>query len=161
MTQILIDTDILIDISNNNETAKSRLLQESQTSVLMISTITVMELMVGCRNKSELNSLEQFLAQFQVLKLNSLISDRATMLLQEYVLSHGLLIADALIAATAIEHQIPLLSKNQRDFRFIQQLDLLSYPYSLFRKQVEHFCAKLELYSMQTQFSYGTLLSGP
>ena len=33
--------------------------------------------------------------------------------------------------------------------------------YSLFRKQVEHFCAKLELYSMQTQFSYGTLLSGP
>ncbi|MBC6455487.1 MAG: hypothetical protein GDA43_21740, partial [Hormoscilla sp. SP5CHS1] len=32
--------------------------------------------------------------------------------------------------------------------------------YSLFRKQVEHFCAKLELYSMQTQFSYGTLLSG-
>ncbi|MBC6424027.1 MAG: hypothetical protein GDA38_22910 [Hormoscilla sp. SP12CHS1] len=33
--------------------------------------------------------------------------------------------------------------------------------YSLFRKQVEHFCAKLELYSMQNQFSYGTLLSGP
>ena len=52
MTQIIIDTDILIDISNNDETAKSRLLQESQTSVLMISTITVMELMVGCRNKS-------------------------------------------------------------------------------------------------------------
>ncbi|MBO1346175.1 MAG: type II toxin-antitoxin system VapC family toxin [Hormoscilla sp. GUM202] len=128
MTQILIDTDILIDISNNDETAKSRLLQESKTSVLMISTITVMELLVGCRNKSELNSMEQFLAQFQVLKLNSLISDRATMLLEEYVLSHGLLIADALIAATAIEHQIPLLSKNQRDFRFIQQLDLLSYP---------------------------------
>ncbi|MBC6456112.1 MAG: hypothetical protein GDA43_25450, partial [Hormoscilla sp. SP5CHS1] len=36
----------------------------------------------------------------------------------------------------------------------------LLIAYSLFRKQVEHFCAKLELYSMQTQFSYGTLLSG-
>ncbi|MBC6424584.1 MAG: hypothetical protein GDA38_26295, partial [Hormoscilla sp. SP12CHS1] len=34
-----------------------------------------------------------------------------------------------------------------------------SVHYSLFKKQVEHFCAKLELYSMQTQFSYGTLLS--
>ncbi|MBC6454361.1 MAG: hypothetical protein GDA43_15120 [Hormoscilla sp. SP5CHS1] len=33
--------------------------------------------------------------------------------------------------------------------------------YSSFRKQVEHLCAKLELYSMQIQFSYGTLLSGP
>jgi len=38
------------------------------------------------------------------------------------------------------------------------------HTYRLFRKQVEHFCAKLELYelySMQTKFSYGTLLSGP
>ena len=39
--------------------------------------------------------------------------------------------------------------------------DHIKRYYSLFRKQVEHFCAKLELYSMQTQFSYGTLLSGP
>jgi len=87
-----------------------------------------MELVVGCRNKSELQVLNRFLSQFQVLTLTSQISDRATQLLQEYFLSHGLLIADALIAATAIEHQMSLLSKNQRDFRFIQELTLLAYP---------------------------------
>jgi predicted nucleic acid-binding protein len=128
MSQILIDTDVLIDIANNDVIAKARLAKESQNTALLVSTITVMELMVGCRNKSELQTLNRFLSQFQVLPLNHAIGDRATELLQHYYLSHGLLIADALIASTAIESQIPLISKNQRDFRFIQELNLLPYP---------------------------------
>ena len=128
MSQILLDTDILIDVANNDAIAKARLTSESQTSTLAVSTVTVMELTVGCRNKSELQALNHFLSQFQVLTLTSQISDRATQLLQDYFLSHGLLIADALIAATAIENHIHLLSKNQRDFRFIQELNLLAYP---------------------------------
>jgi predicted nucleic acid-binding protein len=128
MAQILIDTDVLIDVANNDVTAKARLAAESQNAALAISTVTVMELIVGCRNKSELQTLNRFLSQFQVLTLNHTISDRTTELLQTYFLSHGLLIPDALIASTAIENQIPLISKNQRDFRFIQELNLLPYP---------------------------------
>lgn len=128
MTQVLVDTDILIDVANNDAIAKTRLINESQTSALAVSTVTVMELIVGCRNKFELQTLNRFLDQFQVLTLTSPISDRATQLLQKYFLSHGLLIADAFIAATAIENQVPLMSKNQRDFRFIEELNLLPYP---------------------------------
>ena len=128
MTQILVDTDILIDVSNDDETAKQRLSTESQASDLMVSVVTEMELMVGCRNKAELAALNQFLTQFQIVKIDSGVSDRASHLLQTYVISHGLRIADALIAATAIEHQMALLSKNQRDFRFISDLNLLTYP---------------------------------
>jgi predicted nucleic acid-binding protein len=128
MSQVLIDTDILIDVANNDATAKARLTAESQNATLAVSTITVMELVVGCRNKSELQTLNRFLSQFQIFTLTNTISDRATELLQTYFLSHGLLIADALIAATAIENQSPLISKNQRDFRFIQELNLLPYP---------------------------------
>lgn len=128
MAQLLVDTDILIDVANDDVIAKPRLAYESQTSILAVSTITVMELTVGCRNKAELQALTRFLAQFQVLTLTSQVSERATQLLQDYFLSHGLLIADSLVAATAIENQIPLLSKNQRDFRFIRALNLLTYP---------------------------------
>jgi len=128
MAQILIDTDILIDVANDDAIAVGRLAQESRASTLAVSTITVMELTVGCRNKTELQALNRFLTQFQVLTLTSLSSEIATQLLQDYFLSHGLLIADALIAASAIGNQIPLLSKNQSDFRFIQQLNLLRYP---------------------------------
>ena len=128
MLPILVDTDILIDIANDDATAKFRLRRESEVATLAISTITAMELTIGCRNKAELRALQEFLAQFSELPLTSQVGDRATQLLATYYLSHGLLIADALVAATAIEYQIPLLSKNQRDFRFIATLELLPYP---------------------------------
>ena len=87
-----------------------------------------MELIVGCRDKNELSSLEHFLERFQIISLNEHISDTATDLLKKYRLSHGLLIADSLIAATAIVSDIPFISKNQRDYRFIEDLNLLPYP---------------------------------
>ncbi len=43
-------------------------------------------------------------------------------------LSHNLLVPDALIAATTIVTNQPLISKNQKDFRFIAGLKLLPYP---------------------------------
>lgn len=128
MQKLLIDTDILIDIANNDTTAKQRLSQESQTYQLSISSITEMELIVGCRNKTELQNLEQFLNQFSRLALTENTSNIAIQLIQTYNLSHNLLIPDALIAATAISENIPLLNKNQKDYRFIPTLNLLSYP---------------------------------
>lgn len=84
--------------------------------------------MLGCRNKNELRALENFLSRFQVVKLNEQISDTAVNLLRRYQLSHGLLIADALIAATALSQEESFVTKNQRDYRFIEGLDLLAYP---------------------------------
>jgi predicted nucleic acid-binding protein len=86
MSYLLIDTDILIDVANNDSTAKGRLAAESHSSVLAVSPITVMELTVGCRNKAELQALKHFLSQFQVLTLSRDIGDRALELLQSYFL---------------------------------------------------------------------------
>lgn len=36
---------------------------------------------------------------------------------------------DALVAATALTQGVPLVSKNQRDYRFIPDLQLLPYPH--------------------------------
>jgi predicted nucleic acid-binding protein len=87
-----------------------------------------MELIVGCRDKSELEILENFLSRFRVLALNEQTSNIAVNLMRDFRLSHGLLVADALIAATAISLRLPLLTKNQRDYRFISDLELLPYP---------------------------------
>ena len=126
--QLLVDTDILIDVSRGIPIAINRLQSEANQSILAISTITQMELIVGCRNKTELQNLEKFLRHYTIIKVNELISDKAIELLSLYRLSHGLLIPDGLIAATAIVANTPLLSKNQRDYRFISELNLLSYP---------------------------------
>ncbi len=126
--KLLVDTDILIDVSREIPIAINRLQSEARNSTLAISTITQMELIVGCRNKTELQNLKKFLRRYAIIKVNEMITDKAIELLSQYRLSHGLLIPDGLIAATAIVTNSPLLSRNQRDYRFISDLNLLYYP---------------------------------
>ncbi len=125
---ILVDTDILIDAARCIKDAVNCLQQIEDTSSLAISAVTQMELIIGCRNKKELKSLEHFLQRFELISLNKQISVTAAALLKTYRLSHGLLIADALIAATAVVSSSRLVSKNQKDYRFIEELDLIEYP---------------------------------
>jgi predicted nucleic acid-binding protein len=99
---IIVDTDILIDAGRNVNEALNCLQQIEQRLPAAVSSVTQMELIIGCRNKNELDSLEQFLNRYHIIRLNEQISDTAIDLLKRYRLSHGLLIADALIAATAI-----------------------------------------------------------
>lgn len=124
----LIDTDVLIDAGRDIREAIGLLERLGVETTLAISVVTQMELIVGCQSKHEYRSLERFLSRFEVISLNEQISTLAVDLLREYRLSHGLLIADALIAATAIHLKIPFVSKNQRDYRFIPKLNLLAYP---------------------------------
>lgn len=127
----IIDTDILIDAGRGISEAVACLQQIERTSSLAASVVTQMELIVGCRNKVELSEVEKFLRRFQILNVTELISDTAVDLLSQYRLSHGLLIADALIAATGLVHDAPFISKNQRDYRFITGLNLQAYPVGL------------------------------
>ena len=120
----IIDTDILIDVSRDLPEAMNCLLQIDTHSSRAISVVTQMELMVGCRNRSEQRSLKRF----HIVPIDPVISQIAVRLLQRYRLSHGLLIADALIAATSMALGVELVTKNQRDYRYIQGLGLLSYP---------------------------------
>ncbi|MDQ4078728.1 MAG: type II toxin-antitoxin system VapC family toxin [Chloroflexota bacterium] len=124
----IVDTDILIDAGRGISEAIDYLDDREKSTRLAVSAVTQMELIVGCRNKAELRDLEKVLKRFQLLKLSEAISDQAVDLLSQYRLSHGLLIPDALIAATAIVWDEPLASKNQKDYRFIPTLDLLPYP---------------------------------
>jgi predicted nucleic acid-binding protein len=125
---VIVDTDILIDAGRGIDDAVACLKQIQDQRSLAVSVITQLELIVGCRNKRELASVGDFLRRFQILQLNEYISRQAVGLLNDYRLSHGLLIADALIAATAVHLELSLISKNQRDYRFIDGLELLPYP---------------------------------
>lgn len=125
---IVVDTDILIDAGMDILQAVNCLKQYEQEAQLAVSIITKMELVVGCRDKNELRETEKFLKRFKIIAVNESTSKKADELLVEYRLSHGLLIADSLIAATAIIWDCTLVSKNQRDYRFITELNLLPYP---------------------------------
>lgn len=130
MTTLVIDTDVLIELSRNN-LAVAELLNgyQQQGYQLSISVVTKYELVIGAFNKQDLAKTLKFLnARFHQFTLNDRIAYIADDLLVKYALSHGLKIADALIAATAIYHHYPLLSRNQKDFRYIDNLVLWDYP---------------------------------
>lgn len=125
---VIIDTDILIDAGRDISEAVNCLEQIEQNISPAVNVVTQMELIIGCINKKELIALEQFLERFEIIKIDERISDKALDLLKNYRLSHGLLIADALIAATAINAGNQLVTKNQCDYKFIKDLQLLPYP---------------------------------
>ena len=125
---LIVDTDILIDVGRNNKIAVDCIKNYEQSSNLHISSVTQMELIVGCRNKNELKELNKFLERFTIIHLSEDISLKAIELLKIYRQSHGILIPDALIAGTALSFDIPFISKNQKDYRFITGLELLPYP---------------------------------
>lgn len=125
---VIVDTDILIDVGRSVPEALTCLSQLAQQETLGVSAVTHMELIVGCQNKAELTALDRFLKRFVPLPLSHPISQLALDLLRQYRLSHGLLIADALLAATVLSLDSSFLSKNQRHYRFIPELRLLPYP---------------------------------
>ena len=126
---VIVDTDILIDVGRGDSESIRFLEGMEETTALAVSAITQMELIVGCQSKKELLAIEQFLERFEILPVDENITNTAVDLLKRYRLSHGLLIADAIIAVTGILHEWPFVSKNQKDYRFIENLKLLAYPH--------------------------------
>ncbi|MDY0220573.1 MAG: hypothetical protein RBR67_05520 [Desulfobacterium sp.] len=55
---IIVDTDILIDAARCIDDAVNCLQQIEDTSSLAISTVTQMELIIGCRNKKDYRFIE-------------------------------------------------------------------------------------------------------
>lgn len=127
MRPIIVDTDILIDVGRNVVKAVSFLNKIEKEFTPIISVVTQMELIVGCRNKKELSALDKFVGRFDVESMDESITGKGVALLHKYRLSHGLLIADALIAATAIIKGASLATKNRSDYRFIDELKMVSY----------------------------------
>jgi predicted nucleic acid-binding protein len=124
----VLDTDIVVDALRDFALAIDYLEDVEQQGDLRISRLTQMELIVGCRSRAELQRLGGFLRRFTMLDLTESIGQSAVALLRQYRLSHGLLISDALIAATALAHGETLYTKNVRHFRMIPRLRVVR-PY--------------------------------
>ncbi len=87
-----------------------------------VSNVTCLEVMGYWRNSdAEFRRFELFFAATHVFGVSFEIIDRAIQLRRQR--SMGL--ADAMIAATALIHQLPLVTHNTRDFQWISELELI------------------------------------
>ncbi len=120
---MLVDTDVLIWYLRGNERAAETIRSVGRFD---ISAVTHMEIVQGMRNKRELRTLRRTLNEWSVgiLTIDEAISMRAIFYVEQHFLSHSLRLADALIAATAVENGMPLLTANTRHYQMIPDLIL-------------------------------------
>jgi len=123
---MLADTDILIWLFRGRQSAQEAL-EDCQT--VELSAVTYIELVQGSRNKNELAHLRQSIGAngWRILPVTESVSYRATALIENYALSHGMRLADALIAATAIDLGLTLITANTRHYDFLRGLSLRRY----------------------------------
>lgn len=100
MANLLVDTDVLIDISKGNSAAAEFL--DNLKGTVYISIVSAMELIAGARNKREQRIIEEFINGYQIKELSEPIGNKAYEYLRQYARSHGLVAMDAIVAATAL-----------------------------------------------------------
>ena len=123
---MLVDTDVLIWHLRGYPQATRRL---DQLGALTISAVSYLEVLQGLRNKAELVAVQKMMRKRNatMLPLTEAITRRAVALMESLTLSHGMQMGDALIAATALEHGLPVLTANIKHFGAIQGLPVEAF----------------------------------
>lgn len=126
MHEFLIDSDVLVWVMRGHVGAARRL---QSLPRWCISTVTYIELAQGCRDKAELTVLKAGLASrdTDIVPLTQTISESAADLIDTFTLSHGLRLADALIAATAIDCRATLITGNVKHFSSLPGLTIEAF----------------------------------
>lgn len=118
MAESIVDANVLIALFRGNDNLKDFL----ETLDCAVDTTVYVELIQGAKNKVEVARIEKILKTFPIIHFDSSVSLRTIDLIRTYSKSHGLLLGDAIIAATCLENKLKLVTFNAKDFRFIKGL---------------------------------------
>ena len=110
--ELLVDTDVLVDHLRGERPLSA------DVEPLAISVITVCELFAG-RDEP---ALRRLLSPMVALPVDAVIAELAGRTRRQT----GLATPDALIAATALTHRIPLMTRNRRHFERVAELNVVA-----------------------------------
>ena len=122
MAQLLLpDTDVLIDFLRGYQQAVDFI--NTNASQIILSTIIIAELYAGVRGKQELTILNDFVSLFDVIPMNSEIAKIGGLYKRDFGKSHGVGLADAIIAATCHSKNAQLKTLNVKHYPMIKNLE--------------------------------------
>ena len=125
-TLFLIDTNIIIDFLRGDLKAKEFII--NNVDEIKVSVVSVSELYAGVRGKKEEEQLKNFLNSFETLVLDYNIAVEAGYLKNKYYKSHNAGLADCMIAATSMQHDLTLVTDNFKHFPMIKDKIKIKNP---------------------------------
>ncbi len=122
MAQLFLpDTDVLIDFLRGYQQAVDFI--NVNASQIILSTIVIAELYAGVRGKQEVTILNNFVSLFDVIPINSEIAKIGGLYKRDFGKSHGVGLADAIIAATCYAENAQLKTLNVKHYPMIKNLE--------------------------------------
>lgn len=118
---ILVDTDVLVDFLRGHEKAVAFVSEFS--SRIILSAIVVAELYAGVKGNAELTVLENFISLFRVVPLTAEICKIGGLYKRDFGKSHGVGLADAVLAATADAEKAELKTLNVKHYPMLNGLE--------------------------------------
>ena len=117
---MLLDSNILIYGASGEFPALDEILDRTDLAVASVTRIETL----GYHQLSEIERhwLEAAFASMCILPLDDAVASRAIALRQE----RRMALADAIIAATALVHALPLVTRNTDDFKHVAGLELVN-----------------------------------
>ena len=88
-----------------------------------------MELVQGMKNRDEMKKFQKQIQKWNVtiIQIDKEISSRAMFYVQEYALSHSMMLADGLISATVVQNGEILLTANEKHYKFIPTIEFKKF----------------------------------
>lgn len=116
MTDSIIDTSVLVDYLRGHQQAIAWLDALRAAGGLHTHAIAAGELLIGARDRRELQQLDRFLSAFTIIPANEADSLSAVDYIRQFRLSHGVGLLDCVIDATCVRLGRPVATANTKHF---------------------------------------------
>jgi hypothetical protein len=117
---ILVDTDVLIDFLRGKDKAVTFI--DEFSPHIILSSIVIGELYAGVKGAEELAVLDNFVSLFRQVPIDAEIAKAGGLYKRDFGKSHGVGLADAILAATADKENAQLKTLNVKHYPMIKGL---------------------------------------
>ncbi len=120
MKPVLPDTDVLVDFLRGCAQAVAFL--NAVSDRIILSSIVIAELYAGVRGEAEEAVLDDFVALFPVIPVTARVAKIGGLYRRDFSRSHGVGLADAILAATAEVENAELGTLNVKHYPMLEGL---------------------------------------
>jgi len=116
----LVDTDVLVDFFRGYGKAVTFI--NTYNTRIILSSIVVAELYAGVKGAAEQAALQHFISLFRVVPVSTEIGKAGGLYKRDYGKSHGVGLADGILAATAEAENAELKTLNAKHYPMLSDL---------------------------------------